>query len=106
MRKLWALMIVILIFSGFGCEGIFSSKEINKESFSDEEVKLVALESAGADSVTVDVTFYVGAQILESSFKKYRKVAYDKNGDFCLSQENAFTLNLKRLYQDLADSIE
>jgi hypothetical protein len=106
MRNLWGLMIVILIFSGFGCEGIFSSKEINKESFSDEEVKLVALESAGADSVTVDVTLHVGVQILESNFNKYREIAYDKNGDFRLPQENEFTSNLERLYKDLDDSIE
>ena len=106
MRKLWVLIIMILIFSGFGCEGIFSSKEINKESFSDEEVKLVALESAGADSVTVDVTLYVGAQLLESNFKRYSKVAYEKNGNFCLPRENALSLDLERLYQDLDDSIE
>ncbi|HMA76905.1 MAG TPA: hypothetical protein VKO43_06330 [Candidatus Krumholzibacteriaceae bacterium] len=105
MKKLWALMIVVLIFSGFGCEGVFSSKEIKKESFSDKEVKLVALESAGADSVTVDVTLYIGAQLLESNFKNYSQVAYDKNGNFCLPQENSLSSSLERLYQDLDDSI-
>lgn len=106
MKKLYCLMIGILILSGYGCEGVFSTDKGPGGTITGEEVEMAATGSAGGDSITTDVTLQVGAQILEANFLRYREIATDDDGDFSVPLNNRFASNLERLYHDVEGSIE
>jgi hypothetical protein len=100
------LIITCIMTAGCGREGVYSVEERNDETVSAEEILCLVEESAPGDpSKTDEIVCHIGAQILESTYRRYHDAGYTE-AVFDRMPENSFTLNLSRLYDDLHAVLE
>lgn len=105
MNRFYFLIIAVTILGCAGCEGIFSSDDLEKNNFTAENAKVMAANSSESDSTTLEITLHVGSQILEARYRDFRKEGYDADY-FDYFPRKEIASNLKRLYLDLENAVE
>lgn len=92
--------------AGCGREGVYSVEGSVKETVIAEHILRTAGESNPGDSLKTDeIVCYIGAQILESAYRRYRDAGHSE-ASFERMPDNSFTHNLNRLYEDLHAVLE
>jgi hypothetical protein len=99
-------MIASIAAAGCGRQGAYSVEGSEKETVIAEHILCTVEESSVGDSLQTDeIVCCIGAQILESAYRRYRGAGYS-DAVFDRMPNNAFTHNLNRLYDDLHEVLE